>query len=351
MKRPNIYILLSICVLVFLEVLFLRPSKIESDEQDPQGMFNSIETQVLTEKKEDSVAYTIDGFHYTAVEGEEKQWEMDAKQALLYEKSRMARAYVAKILMFDQKGRITFIEGDEAFFRFGSQDLDLVGNVKVTFPDGFWIKTSKAFYRSAIDEVSTTEAFYGEAVPNAGELMQMWGIGFRAKRSESTVYVLKDSRVKMRRLSSDEITDVRSDFAQIDRFLKVAEFTMADPKRFVETDRGTLNVKSRRQVATYNSKTSALQVMTAYDDVLIREQDPLKSKKGMKYATCQKADFLTQEDKILLSGFPSVYQEKDTLTGELITIYRKRNIVEVMQANALHDPADDETVESAPSKR
>lgn len=128
---------------------------------------------------------------------------------------------------------------------------------------------------------------------------------------------------------------------------------MVSPDRFVESDRGTLHVKSRRQEATYDPQKSALRVMTAYDDVLIQERDPIKSKKGMKYATCQKADFLTQEDKIYLTGFPSVYQEKDTITGELITIYRKRNIVEVTQANGLHEPSmkSDDTVESRRMKR
>jgi len=199
--------------------------------------------------------------------------------------------------------------------------------------------------------VSTTEPFHGEAQPNAGELMHMWGRGFRAKRSEAVVYVLNESRVNMRRLLSDELTDVRSDFAEVDRFKKVAYFTMSSPQKFVETDRGTLHVKSRRQDATYDSKSSSIKVMTAYDDVLIEERDLKKSKKGLKYATCQKADFLTLEDKILLSGFPSVYQEKDTLTGELITIFRKRNVVEVNQANALHETGSSETVETPAPKR
>ena len=64
--------------------------------------------------------------------------------------------------------------------------------------------------------------------------------------------------------------------------------------------------------------------------------DPKKLLTGLKYATCQQAEFFSKENKIVMSGFPSAYQEGDTITGELITIYRSKNLVEVNQANGYH---------------
>lgn len=336
-KKPNFILIGLICVFIIVEILILRPTSIETGEERTTGMFNSIESMVEAEKMKDDVGYTIDGFHYTAVEGEQKHWEMNSREAILYEKSRLVHAKVARIRMFDPAGKVTLIEGDEAHYRMGVKDMDLSGNVKVTFPDGFWIKTTKAHYSGATGKITSSEPLYGEAKPQKGELMEMWGTGFEASKLDPVVSIFSKAHVRVRRLESDEVTDVRSDRAKIDRFKKVANFTMVNDDRYVESHQGTLFVRSRRQEATYDSATNVLQYMTAYDDVLIRETDPKKGKSGLKYATSQKAEFLTREDKILMSGFPSAYQEHDTLTGELIIIHRKKNLVEVTHANAFHD--------------
>ena len=336
-KKPNLIFIVLICIFVIVEIIILRPANIETGEETNTGMFKSIETMVQAQKYNDEVGYTIDGFHYTAVEGEVKHWELTAKQAILYEKSRLVRAQVAHINMFDASGKITLIEGDEADYKMGVRDLDLRGNVKVTFPDQFWMKTKQAHYAASTGRITSADAVYGEAAPKQGELMQMWGTGFEAGKLDPEVHIFSNAHVKIRRLESDEITDVRSDVARIDRFSKLARFSMKTPAGFVESDQGTMHVKSKRQDATYDSDKSVLKYMTAYDDVLIRETDPERGQTGLKYATSEKAEFLTKEDKIILSGFPSAYQEHDTLTGELITIYRKKNLVEVSQANAFHD--------------
>src|SRR4051794_19852895 len=104
-KKPNLIFIVLICIFIVVEIIFLRPTNIETTEEDPQGMFNSIETMVSSQKEKDPVNYTIDGFHYTAVEGETKHWELNAKQAILYEKSRMVLAHESHIKMFDPQGK------------------------------------------------------------------------------------------------------------------------------------------------------------------------------------------------------------------------------------------------------
>ncbi len=336
-RKLNLIIIALVCLIVIVEILFLRPSNVVSTEESTPGMFNSIETMIDAQKRNEEVGYTIDGFHYTAVEGEIKHWQMVATQAILYEKSKLVRAQKARINMFDTSGKITLIEGDEAHYKMSERDLDLVGNVKVTFPDGFWVKTTRAHYAAKTGLISTTESFNGEAVPGKGELMQIWGTGFEASKSGPEINVFSQTHVRMRRLENDEITDVHSDRGLLNRFTKVAYFSMVDKSRFVESKQGTLYVKSKLQDATYDSTAHLVKFMTAYDDVLIKETDPVRGQSGLKYATSQKAEFLTQENKILLSGFPSAYQEHDTLTGELIIIYRKTNMVEVTHANAYHE--------------
>ncbi|MBI3543794.1 MAG: LPS export ABC transporter periplasmic protein LptC [Deltaproteobacteria bacterium] len=335
MKKPNLIFIALICVFVVVEIIMLRPASVETGEEANTGMFKSIESMVKAQKYNDEVGYTIDGFHYTAVEGEVKHWELDSKQAIFYEKSHLVRAQHAHIKMFDATEKITLIDGDEAVYSMGLRDFDLAGHVKVTFPDGFWIKTEKAHFAASTGKIMSSEPVYGEAVLKEGDLMQMWGTGFDAGKLDPEVRIFGKAHVRMKRGANSEITDVFSDLARIDRFTKLAFFSMKAPTSFVESHQGTLFVKSRRQDATYDSDASTVKFMTAYDDVLIKETDPKSG--GLNYATSEKAEFLTLEDKIILSGFPSAYQEHDTLTGELITIYRKKNLVEVSQANAFHE--------------
>jgi LPS export ABC transporter protein LptC len=223
-KRPNLIIIGLVCIFVVVEILFLRPSNLESVEESSTSMFNSIGSMVQAQKLKDDVGYTIDGFHYVAVEGELKHWEMVASEAVLYEKSRLVQAQHARIKMYDAAGQITNIEGDEAYYRMADRDLDLVGNVKVTFPDGFWIKTTKAHYSAKTGAIESTEPFNGEAIPQKGEIMQIWGKGFQASKFGPDIHIVSQARVKLRRLAQEEVTDVQSDRAKIDRFAKMALF-------------------------------------------------------------------------------------------------------------------------------
>ncbi len=336
-KKPNTILLWLIIFFVFLEITFLQPSKTVIDEEDPQGMFSSIETLIQSQQVKDEVGYTMDGFHYTAVTGENKSWELIAKQAILYDKTRMVLAQDSKIRMFETNGKVTNIDGDTARYNMGSRDIELEGNVRVLFPDGFWLRTKKANYLSIEQKFFSNESFYGESTQHKDELLRVWGTGFAATKSGPDIHMLNNTHAQLRRYSNDEITDVRSNQARIDRATKVAYFFMHLPQDFVESDQGTLHVRGKRQQATYDSNKSVVKFLTAEEDVLIQETDEKKLEEGMKYATCQKADFLTQEDKIFLSGFPAAYQKNDRVTGDLITVYRKKNLIEVTQANAYHE--------------
>ncbi len=334
--KPKPLVMLLIVAMVVIQVLFLRPAHIETIEDDPQGMHSSIENQLETLRQKDEIKYTMEDVHYTSIEGGKRQWEINSANAIVYDKANVLVADDMKMKMFENETKHTLIEGDKALFKVGSKEFDLEGHLKVTFPDDFWIRTEKAHYSGNTQQISNHDPFYGEAKPQKGELMKMWGTGFEGNKTSPFIYILKDSRVQMKRNGTTELTDVRSDRAYIDRFKKHSIFAMDDPDKFVDSNQGTLFIRARKQEATYESSQSTLKYLTAIEDVQIRETDP-KQGGAMKYATSQRADFETKENKIILSGFPSVYQEKDTVTGELITVYRSTNIVEVKEANSFHE--------------
>jgi LPS export ABC transporter protein LptC len=344
--RPRLALAAAVAGLVLFEVLLLKPSTLDVNEgATKKTLFKDLSQMVQTQMKDDEVRYTIQGFHYTSVEGQVKQWEMNSDTALLYDSSKKVVANNARIKMFDVNGQITYIEGKEAHYLMGSKDFVLYKNVKVTFPDGFKLETEQAQYVAATQIVSSTEDFHGETLKTKTEWLQVWGHGFTAPRKDPHIHILADTHAKIHRFHPKEINDVRSDLGDIDRFKKEAIFTMDRADEKVQSNLGTLDVTSRRQEAYYDGGAHQLNSMTALQDVVIKETDPVKLKEGIKYATSQRADFVNSDDRILLTGFPSVYQDDDALTGELITIYRSKNLVEVNQANGYHVPK----YESAPS--
>jgi hypothetical protein len=217
------------------------------------------------------------------------------------------------------------------------KSISIYGRVKVLFPDDFWIRTERVDYLSHIQQFSTNDPFYGESRRASGEQVFMWGNGFVGHKNSPEIYILDNSRVQMKQAGSKEMTDVRSDRSKVDREKKIGDFYMSAPERYVESNQGTLYIRSKKQNVMYSQETRDIYYMIATDDVMIQETDPIKGQNGMKYSTSQKAEFYTKQNKILLSGFPSVYQKTDTVTGELITVYRDKNIVEVTDANAYHE--------------
>lgn len=330
-------LLVSVEVLVFLPRVFDK-----QEEKTVRGMFKSLPTMVEYQRPNDAIQYTMDGVHYYSVEGDLKRSEMIADHAVVYEKSQTLQAKNARIKMYDSndnsKQAPTVVTGRTANYDLKTKDIDLIDNVFVTFPDGFSVKTNKAHYSHLEDLVRTNEDFFGT---DQNKEMLIWGTGLIAPRKTPILNVEHNVRAKIVRGKPTEHSDVTSDRSNVDRAKKVAYFMMDDPSKLVQSHMGTLLVRSKEQEMTYGSKQSTgpngLQFMVAKGEVYLQETDVKKLEDGMKYSTCQRADFISEDDKVILSGFPSVYQETDTLTGEIITIYRTKNLVEVSHANGIHE--------------
>ena len=71
--------------------------------------------------------------------------------------------------------------------------------------------------------------------------------------------------------------------------------------------------------------------MEARGDVTIEER---KKNASFKYATCGKAQFNSRRNIVRLTDLPQVYQGRDTITGDKITLYRDKDLVEVDYSNA-----------------
>jgi len=93
--------------------------------------------------------------------------------------------------------------------------------------------------------------------------------------------------------------------------------------------------RSRRAELNYGSAGRTVNYMTAFEDVFVRERsadDPQKL--ALRYATGGRADFDNVRNVVVFSEFPQVYEDNDTMTGDLITLHRDSDLVEVEHSNA-----------------
>jgi hypothetical protein len=175
--------------------------------------------------------------------------------------------------------------------------------------------------------------------------------GFESDMATSVVTLPRKAVVTMtRRTDPTDTTTIESDHALMDRVKQISYFTMFATrplaKKFVHITQPTLDTISRRAELNYGDGAKILQYLTAYDDVLIRElaappekttigaPPAVKKESSFKYATGGRADFDSKNSIVKLTQYPQVYQDADTVTGDIIILHRDTDIVEVEHSNA-----------------
>ena len=172
---------------------------------------------------------------------------------------------------------------------------------------------------------------------------------------------------------------IESDHCLIYREQSLAHFTMypnrRDSERFVHITQPGLFARSRKAELLYGSQSEAVDYLTALEDVLIKEIEketpipkaqlaiaksivpdsealvpkPIPSKAvtppakspTLRYGTGGRADFDNVDNKITLTEYPQVYQNNDTVTGDVIILHRDSDIIEVNHSNAFSEGVED----------
>jgi LPS export ABC transporter protein LptC len=348
----------GVAVFVVLEIVALSPSSVEQT-----GPAESIDQEELIEDlpkmatKAEGIPisipdYTIDQFQYVSTQAGQKQWKLNATQAYLYNKVQLVHSRTIHAELFDTDGKITTVVGDEAKYFMNQRDLEVYGHVVTTFPDGFELKSEYMRYRPQQKkiEIPTRYEVTGGGQQSNGQLVNFRSNGLDFAMADNQVVLI--SNVKLEMIKSEqhksanpgvtERTTIDSDHCVIDRNKQVAHFTMSPTRpletRFVHINQPTMTAKSRRADMSYRDFSSMLDYMTAYEDVLIKETGKSNS---LRYGTAGRADFDTRRNVIVLREFPQVYQDNDTVAGDVIVVHRDTDIVEVEHSNAFSEGQSD----------
>jgi lipopolysaccharide export system protein LptA len=354
-------LLAGVMAIIIMEIVALSPSSLEQPASS--GASIAPESLVDGEDGERTLAtgiptgkipeYSVDQFNYVSTQGGRKQWKLIAERAFLYNQEKLVHARIVTAYLFDPEGKVTVVSGREAKYFMNQRDLEVFGGVTTRFPDGFETRSEYLRYRPQLGKIDIPPAYAvkgaGAASPEKQDesvAFDSHGLDFSMKDSLITlpravkfVMFRKGARTAENQGVADQTT-IESDRCVIHRTRQLAEFTM-DPvrpltERFVRIRQPTLFARSRRADLNYGNFSQILQYLVAYEDVLIQETGN-KEKSQLRYGTGGRADFDTRRDVVVLTEYPQVYQDSDTVTGDRIIVHRDTDIVEVEHSNAFSE--------------
>lgn len=336
-------LLLSIIALfTLLEILFLSPSAVEEGGKktglDPEVFIPEKNRTLATGIPKDKVPdYTVEKFSYISTQGPEKEWKLDSNQAYLFNHEKLVHAKKVKVFLYDSQGKITVVTGKEAKYVMGDKNLEIYGDVKTVFPDGFELNSNYLHYRPLEKSISIPVR---EPVQGRGKKIsfQSQGLEFEMKKGE--ILLPQSARVSTESPSGEK-TSIESDRCLILRKEQTAHFMMHSYRplasRFIQINQPSLVVRARKVDLHYGDASQLLNYLIAYEDVLIQEVRSEKKEltaSKLKYATSGRASFDRKKNLITLTEFPQVYQDNDTVTGDVILLHWDTDVVEVEHSNA-----------------
>lgn len=348
--RP--FVLGAIVLFTIAEIVAFSPSSLEevdsSLEEDPADLVGDHnEVTLATGIPKDVVPdYSIDGFDYVSTQAGEKQWKLLAKRAYLYNSNKLVHARTVNAFLYDSEDQITTITGKEAKYFMNQRDLEVFGSVVTRFPDGFVIESEYLRYlpKEKRIEIPLQYEVKGYGKQPDGQYLSFRSRGLDYVMGDAQIYLPDYVRLEMtkdtgNRVESKDRTVIESDHCMIYRNKQLAHFTMRANRplkeKFVHITQPNLDVKSRTSDLNYGDYDQLVKYMVAYDDVLIKEEN--KDDGSLRYATSGRADFETKRNVIILTHFPQVYQNNDTVTGDVIILHRDTDIVEVEHSNAFSE--------------
>jgi LPS export ABC transporter protein LptC len=351
-KRLRPVLLVGTALLVILKIVALTPAPLEELRSTPHTV--NLDDLML---KEDHVLapgiprgrvpdYSIEQFNYVSTQAGQKQWNLLANEAFMFNAEKLMHAKTVKAFLYDTEGKITVVTGLEAKYMTNQSDLEVFGDVKTTFPDGFVVASEYMRYKPKEKkvEIPMNYAVSGEGEEKKGERIRFTSRGLDFAMDKSDIFLPAD--VKFTIVQPTETTILYSDYCLIHRKENIADYSMnpnrPNETRFVQIKQPTMYSRGRTATVKYGSAPNLLQNMTLFDDVFVKE---FTIEKGVevinRYGTGGRGDFDSHRNVIILTIYPQVYQDEDTMTGDKITMHRDSDIVETEHGNGFKTGNDD----------
>jgi lipopolysaccharide transport protein LptA len=324
--------------------LLLSPSSLEDDfggirVVEPQNLLSFLKNEPKTAlqdiPKDEAPSYSLKDSTVYASASEKPNFKLIASRSNYYQKEQLIHALEVNVTFADG----TNIKANESVFFTEKSQANFYGAVHTVFANGATLDSEFAtVFMKPVTQV---------VIPVQETVHGMKVDGHSVTRFISQGLHYKDETPKALQLLSQvqvEIQDEKKEVTHIysDRAIYLHEaghlnFVMNEerplPEQFVKVNQPDLDMKSRTlDVDLVEGKS--LQTITAHGDVWIRDaHDPTK----ISTSTSGKAVFDQKKNDLVLTEFPQVYQEGDTITGDVIIFHRTTDQIEVKQSNAIYN--------------
>jgi len=325
-------------VAIFLLAYFtlLSPSSLEEDFNgvrvvNPKDLLNFLKNEsepVLAKGVpiETTPAYSLRNFDFFSTSENKPQLKFSAKKSNFYQKEQIIHAKESIVTTPDD----TVITSRESLYDTINNEIEFFGEVVTTFNNGVVIRSNymKAITRPVLNVIiPIDEPVSGEKIDSGSKILfKSFGLTYLNAEPKE---VKLNSQVAMT-IVNDRVTQIQSDRAIMNFTRNKLNFFMDEQKsfdrQFVLVHQQTLEMKSR--ILDVDLRASKIQTISAINDVSIRDRT--------FSSTSGKAIFIEKTNQIQLSEFPQVYQEGDTITGDLIIYNRTEDTIEVKQSNAIY---------------
>ncbi len=274
--------------------------------------------------KDVTPAYSLRNFDFFITSENQPQLKITAKKSNFYSEEALVHARESTVTL--QNGAI--VDSKEILYNAPKAEVRFFGEVVISMPDGAVIRTDymKANLRPFLTLFIPKENAISGLREDSGGRIEFKAFGLTySDQADKVVQLSSKVELKIR-----DTQQIQSDLASLNFRANRLNFKMDEQKnfdrQFVQVHQTNLEMKSR--VLEVQLKGSALEKISALNDVTIREKS--------FYSTCGKAVFHERQNKIELSEFPQVYQQSDTITGDLIIYSRNDDSIEVKQSNAIY---------------
>ncbi len=338
-------LLLGLLLFFVGHLVLLNPSSLEDDfggiriinpkdlltflKNDPPPLAEGVPVDVAP-------SYSLRDALTLSSKGVKPSTKMNARKANVYSKENIIHARDVVIELEDH----TIVRAKEAIDYTEKNQVNFYGSVHTTFTNGAEVFSEFATVftkpvthiiipvtqqaRGRKDDKKTLTEFtsqgldYTDAPPKELHLL-----------SNVVVDITEEDQKKSTRVISDQAT-YNQDQGHLHFFMNE---TRPLKEQFVFTHRVDLDVNSRT-LEVYLNEKKELEKIVALRDVWIKDShDPLK----ISTSTSGKAVFIEAKNDVILSDFPQVYQEGDTITGDIIIDHRTTDLIEVKQSNAIYN--------------
>jgi LPS export ABC transporter protein LptC len=306
---------------LMVEIVVVAPYHLGTPEDMP------LERPAAKTPTEEKAELVIDGAHYLewGVQGDAKEWELWAKQAIRLKNEKVYRIEGVKVQFLKDNVVAYDVTGDHGEILEETKNLVVKGNVVTRTANGYRYETDLMNYNSEMKTLDSPSAIRMTGPPDEdGSVLNLTGRVLHADLNTNIIEVGAHVRAH-KVVQNGKTVVITSQRAILSGATHVAKFLGN-----VVMDVESVRVTGPEAEFKYRAGSdSTLESVVVRGGTRMSDVD--------KWATSQEVSYDVEKDRYIFSGSPRVVQNNDELVGDKIILEDGGKQIEVFNAKAKVD--------------